>query len=71
MFKIIFTMCHYKREQKKKKTKKQKRSKPLVAVLEEVVKISGIIFESHQRESSVYTSSYQREALNLNKNKSP
>ena len=46
-------MCHYKREQKKKKTKKQKRSKPLVAVLEEVDKISGIIFESHQRESSV------------------
>ena len=52
-------MCHYKREQKKKKTKKQKdkkkqkRRKPLVAVLEEVVKISGIIFESHQRESSV------------------
>ena len=52
-------MCHYKREQKKKKTKKQKdkkkqkRNKSLVAVLEEVVKISGIIFESHQRESSV------------------
>ena len=51
-------MCHYKREQKKKKTKKQKdkkkqkRNKSLVAVLE-VVKISGIIFESHQRESSV------------------
>ena len=52
-------MCHYKREQKKpektkkqknKKTKKkQKRSKPLKAVLEEVVKISGIIFESHQQ----------------------
>ena len=55
-------MCHYKREQKNpkkqkhkrtKKQKKQKRSKPLKAVLEEVVKISGIIFESHQRGSSV------------------
>ena len=56
-------MCHYKREQKKpKKQKKQKnkkkkkkinRSKPLIAILEEVVKISGIIFESHQRGSSV------------------
>ena len=53
-------MCHYKREQKnKKKTtkeqknkRKQKRSKPLIAVLEEV-KVSGIIFESHQRVSSV------------------
>ena len=44
-------MCHYKREQKKKK--KEKRSKPLIAVLEEVAKISGIIFESHQRGSSV------------------
>ena len=53
-------MCHYKREQKQQKTKEQqakkkqkKRSKPLIAVLEEVVKISGIIFESHQRVSSV------------------
>ena len=53
-------MCHYKREQKKKKTKakkkqqqQKKRSKPLIAVLEELVKISGIIFESHQRGSSV------------------
>ena len=53
-------MCHYKREQqknpkrtKKKKKKKKKRSKPSIAVLEEVVKISGIIFESHQRVSSV------------------
>ena len=54
-------MCHYKREQKKKKKQKQKkkqqqqkkRSKPLIAVLEELVKISGIIFESHQRGSSV------------------
>ena len=44
-------MCHYKREQKKKK--KEKRSKPLIVVLEEVVKISGLIFESHQRGSSV------------------
>ena len=51
-------MCHYKRETKKpqktpKETKEQrkktkKRSKPLIPVLEEVVKISGIIFESHQ-----------------------
>ena len=52
-------MCHYKREQQKnpkrtkKKKKKKKRSKPSIAVLEEVVKISGIIFESHQRVSSV------------------
>ena len=51
-------MCHYKRDKNKNKTKKtkrtkQKRSKPLIAVLEEVVKISGIIFESHQRGSSV------------------
>ena len=51
-------MCHYKREQKNqkkqnKKNQKKKRSKLLIAVLEEVVKISGIIFESHQRGSSV------------------
>ena len=52
-------MCHYKREQKNpKKTKrnkrtKNKRSKPLIAALEEVVKISGIIFQSRQRGSSV------------------
>ena len=51
-------MCHYKREQKnKKKTKepksKKERSRPLIAVLEEVLKISCIIFESHQRGSSV------------------
>ena len=54
-------MYHYKREQKKKKQNKTKetneqrknRSKRLIAVLEEVVKISGIIFESHQRGSSV------------------
>ena len=59
-FKKIFTMCHYKREQKKpkktnkkQKKQKQKRSKLLITVLEEVVKISGIIFESHQRGSSV------------------
>ena len=48
-------MCHYKREQKNpkktKETKEQRKkwSKPLIAVLEEVVKISGIIFESHQQ----------------------
>ena len=53
-------MCHYKREQKtppknkgNKKEKKTKQSKPLITVLEEVVKIPGIIFESHQRGSSV------------------
>ena len=51
-------MCHYKRDKKNKRTKqkqtnKQKRSKLLIAVQEEVVKISGIIFESHQRVSSV------------------
>ena len=47
-------MCHYKSEKKKqeKKTKK-KQSKLLIAVLEEIAKISGIIFESHQRGSSV------------------
>ena len=60
-FHIIFTMCHYKGEQtrknknknKKNKKKNQKRSKPLIAALEEVVKISGITFESYQRGSSV------------------
>ena len=73
---MIFEIFHYKREQKKpkkpqknkrtkKKNKKNKQSKPLIAALEEVVKISGIIFESHQRGSLVYTSSYQMEALNL------
>ena len=41
------------KNKKKKKKKKKKRSKPSIAVLEEVVKISGIIFESHQRVSSV------------------
>ena len=53
-------MYHYKREQKKTKNKtketneqRKNRSKRLIAVLEEVVKISGIIFESHQRGSSV------------------
>ena len=40
-------------QKNKKKKKKKKRSKPSIAVLEEVVKISGIIFESHQRVSSV------------------
>ena len=74
---MIFEIFHYKREQKKpkktpkkqknkkKQNKKNKQSKPLIAALEEVVKISGIIFESHQRGSLVYTSSYQMEALNL------
>ena len=42
-----------KKPQKNKKKNKKKRSKPSIAVLEEVVKISGIIFESHQRVSSV------------------
>ena len=42
-------MCHYKRVQKNRK----KGSKPLIAVPEEVVKISGIIFENHQRGSLV------------------
>ena len=59
-------MCHYKRDKKtktiknKKKTNKEqktknkkKRSKPLIPALEEVVKISGIIFGSHQQGSSV------------------
>ena len=35
------------------KKKKNKQSKPLIPVLKEVTKISGIIFESHQRGSSV------------------
>ena len=43
-------MCHYKSEKKKQK---KKQSKLLIAVLEEIAKISGIIFESHQRGSSV------------------
>ena len=67
-------MYHYKREQKKTKEikkQKEKRSKSLVTVLEEVAKISGIIFESHQRGSSVQTSGYQMEALNLTKNEFP
>ena len=38
---------------KNKKKKNQKRSKLLIAALEEVVKISGITFESYQRGSSV------------------
>ena len=49
-FQIIFTTCHYKREQKKskkqtkqnktnKRTKNKKHSEPLIAPLEEVVKI--------------------------------
>ena len=43
----------YKQKNKKQKKKKQKWSKPLIAALEEVVKISGITFESYQRGSSV------------------
>ena len=51
-------MCHYKREQKTPKNKRTKKTqnkgiKLLIAVLEEVVKTSGIIFESHQQGSSV------------------
>ena len=56
-------MYHYKREQKKKTKKKKqknkekktknKQSKPLIPVVEEVVKISGILFGSHQQGSSV------------------
>ena len=56
-------MCHYKREtknknkktnkQKNKKQKTKKRNKPSIAALGEVIKISGIIFESHQRGGSV------------------
>ena len=50
-------MCHYKKEQKKQQkrtaTKKTTRSKPLIAALDKVVKISCIVFESHQRGSSV------------------
>ena len=42
-----------KQKQKKKQQQQKKRSKPLIAVLEELVKISGIIFESHHRGSSV------------------
>ena len=37
----------------KEQRKKNKRSKPLIPILEEVVKISGMIFESHQEGSSV------------------
>ena len=42
-----------KNKKTKKKNKKQKRSNPLIVVLEKVVEISGIIFENHQRGSSV------------------
>ena len=48
-------MCHYKRQQKNpqktKETKEQRKKwrKLLITILEEVVKISGIIFESHHR----------------------
>ena len=59
---VIIKENKKKNKQKKKQTKetkeqrkknKNKRSKPLIPVLEEVVKISIIIFESHQRGSSV------------------
>ena len=48
-------MCHCKTEQKKKKEKNnnKKRSKLLIAVLDEVFKISVIIFQYYQRGSSV------------------
>ena len=39
------------KKQKNKKTKEKQRSKLLIPVLEEVVKMSGIILESHQRGS--------------------
>ena len=42
-----------KKKQQQQKKQKNPRSKLLIAVLEEVVKISSIIFESHQRGSSV------------------
>ena len=61
LHKIKYLQCVIIKENKKNKSKKkkkqqqqqQKRNKPLIAVLEELVKISGIIFESHQRGSSV------------------
>ena len=59
-------MCHYKREQKKnkkknknKRTKTKTRSRPLIAVLEEVVKISFIIFESHQQNIALADPTFQ------------
>ena len=42
-----------KQKKQKNKEKKNKWSKPLIPILEEVVKISGMIFESHQEGSSV------------------
>ena len=53
LHKIKYLQCAIIKENKKTTTTKKKRSKPLIAVLEELVKISGIIFESHQRGSSV------------------
>ena len=61
LHKIKYLQCVIIKENKKKKKTKakkkqqqqKKRSKSLIAVLEELVKISGIIFESHQRGSSV------------------
>ena len=57
------TIYNYKRERKKnnkknKKTKEQqqqkkKNQKPLIVILEGVVKIPDILSESHQRRSSV------------------
>ena len=61
----ISTTYNYKREQKKnnkktknqknkkKKKKNEKQRKPLIVIFEGVVKISGILSESHQRRSSV------------------
>ena len=56
-------MCHYKREQpspkkqkqtnKKKKKKREEKAESALDSCLDVVKISGITFESHQRGSSV------------------
>ena len=56
-------MCHYKREQKNPKktktTKTKTRSRPLIADLEEVVKISVIILESHQQNIALADPAFQ------------
>ena len=37
----MFTMCHYNRKQKKEKKTRNTRSEPLIAVVEEVLKIQA------------------------------
>ena len=48
-----------KKKNKNKRTKTKTRSRPLIAVLEEVVKISFIIFESHQQNIALADPTFQ------------